>query len=191
MRCSIILAGAAFVALSACGDTSEADSEVAATPGDGVAAETAAAVDASADSAVPTTAQGFVDMAAASDMYEIEAGKLARQMSQNQSVKEFGEMMVTDHTRSTNSLKAAAEQVEGVTVAPELSPKHRSDLEALKSAGEDFDRVYAQQQVAAHTQALSMLRGFAERGDAEPLKDFAAKTTPVVEGHLTRARSLR
>lgn len=189
MRASI-LAGTAFLALAACGDA-ERDADAASNETQIVDSESAAATDASAEGAVPTTAGEFVSMAAASDMYEVEAGKLAQTMGKSDAVKNFGRMMVTDHTKSTADLKAAAGQVQGVDMSPQLTAEHQSDLDALKSAGENFDQVYAQQQVAAHTKALSMLRGFAERGDAEPLKEFAAKTAPVVERHLTEARSLR
>ncbi|WP_188643730.1 DUF4142 domain-containing protein [Tsuneonella deserti] len=142
------------------------------------------------DAMMPTNAQGFVDQASASDMYEIEAGKLAQQTGKSQAVKDFGAMMVKDHTKSSADLKAAAGKADGVTVAPKLTAKQQSGLDALKSAGDNFDATYKQQQVAAHEQALSMLQGYAQGGDNGALKEFAAKTAPVVEGHLAQARKL-
>lgn len=185
MRTRLFLTAAATLALAACSggnDTAEADR---------AAADTATA---SADSSAPAAPaamnpQGFVDAASASDMFEIEAGKLAQSMGKSQGVKDFGAMMVKDHTKSSADLKAAAGQSEGVTVAPRLTAKQQSDLDALKAAGDSFDRTYKNQQIAAHTQALSLLQGQASGGTG-PLKDFAAKTAPVVEGHLGEARQL-
>lgn len=134
--------------------------------------------------------QGFVDQAAASDMYEVEAAKLAQQMGSAQAVKDFGAMMERDHTKSTADLKTAAGQVDGVTVAPQMTAKQQSDLAALRDAGANFDSVYKQQQVAAHEAALRLMQTQAETGEAAPLKAFASKTAPVIEGHLGMARDL-
>lgn len=186
MNTRFLFAGAAALALAACGG--EADEPIAENT---VAADQEAlAPDPSADAAMPADAQGFADKAAASDMYEIEAGKLAQSMGKSQGVKDFGAMMVKDHTKSSADLKAAAAKADGVTVAPKLSAKQQSDLDALKAAGDNFDATYKQQQVAAHEMTLSMLQGFAQSGDNAALKDFAGKTAPVVEGHLAQARKL-
>lgn len=191
MKHGYLIAGAAALALAACGPSRE-ETMTEDVDGSELAGEPSGAFDeAGAEGAVPTDAQQFANMAAANDMYEIEAGKLAQQMGKSQPVKDFGAMMERDHTKSTADLKAAAGQAQGVNVSPEMSAKQKSDLEALKSAGDRFDETYINQQVAAHEQAFAMLRGYAERGEAEPLKQFAAKTAPVVEAHLEEARQLR
>src|SRR5215471_14502615 len=45
-----------------------------------------------------TTTKGFVDAAAVSDMYEVEAGKIAQERGQSAGVKDFGAKMVAAHT---------------------------------------------------------------------------------------------
>jgi putative membrane protein len=99
-------------------------------------------------------------------------------------------MMVKDHSTSTANLKTAAAQVSGVTVNPQMTALQQNNLDALRNAGDTFDTVYAQQQVSAHEQALSLLQDYAANGDAAPLKTFAGDTATVVEGHLTKARDL-
>ena len=185
-----LLAAAATLALAACGDAADDTDTTATTADAGMTEPAVVSPDATGDAAMPTDAQGFVDQASASDMYEIEAGKLAQQMGKAQAVKDFGGMMVKDHTKSSSDLKTAASSATGVTVSPKLSAKQQSDLDALKSAGDNFDATYKQQQVAAHETALSMLKGYAQSGDTAALKDFAGKTAPVVEGHLAQARKL-
>jgi len=170
------------LALAACGGPEEA----AEPPADdtALAPEPNAAPD-------PATPQGFVELAASSDMYEIEAGRLAQDMGQSQDIKDFGAMMVEDHTTSSNNLRAAVSEAgSGLAVPPAMLAKHQQQLDALRTAGDRFDAVYAEQQVAAHEEALSLLQTQAESGTAEPLKAFAAETAPVVEGHLEHVRGL-
>jgi putative membrane protein len=192
MKTSLFTATAAgaLLALAACspsgtgqetGETAEAGESTEAAATDTTAA--------TAESAAATDPQGFATQMAASDMFEIESGKLAQQNGKSQEVKDFGAMLVKDHTKSSADLKAAAGQSEGVTVAPKLTAKQQSDLDALKNAKDDFDATFKQQQVAAHTMALSLLQGQA-KGGTGALKEFAAKTAPVVEAHLAEAREL-
>jgi putative membrane protein len=184
----LLAATAALTSLSvlaACGSADDAAPEAEATT-----AMMDTATPEVADPALPVVAQGFVAMAAASDMFEVEAGKLAQANGKSDAIKEFGAMMVTDHTKSTADLKAAAAQVDGVQVVPMLSVKQQADLGALKGAGESFDDIYKRQQVAAHQQALVLLKNFAAAGDAQPLKDFAGKAVPVVQTHLDHVEML-
>ena len=189
MRLTLALIPAAALALSAC-DKSEAPSEDGDSVGTSMPAE-ATATGATAADAMPATAQAFVDAAGASDMFEIESSKLARTMGKDPGVKSFAEMMVTDHTHSTADLKAAAAKASPApTVAPKLTPEQQADLDALKGAGDNFDKLYAEKQVAGHEKALAMLKAYAASGDAAPLKDFASKSVPIVSGHLDKAKQL-
>jgi putative membrane protein len=185
MKSHLFLAASAL-ALAACGNSDDASAPDAAPVDPNPLAESAV----EPSPALPTTAQGFVDTASASDMFEVEAGKLAQANGKAQEVKDFGAMMVKDHTKSTADLKAAAAKVDGVTVAPVLTAKQQSDLDALKAAGDGFDSLYKTQQLAAHEQALALLKNFAAAGDAQSLKDFAGKTGPVVEAHLEHVQTL-
>jgi putative membrane protein len=182
MKFRLTIATALALALAACGSDE---------PTAPAAEDTAAPPAAVAEAPDPSTPQGFVDMAASSDMYEIEAGKLAQQMGTSDGVKAFGAMMEKDHTASSDKLKAAVmEAGEGLSVPTAMLPKHQQLLDALRSAGDGFDALYAQQQVAAHQEALTLLRGQAAAGTAEPLKAFAEAAMPVVQGHLDHAREL-
>ncbi|HYD23736.1 MAG TPA: DUF4142 domain-containing protein [Croceibacterium sp.] len=183
MQIRLSIVSAAALALAACGSNDDA----------APAADDTATADVAAEPAAPdaTTAQGFTDTVAASDMYELEAAKLAQEMGTGEKVKAFAAMMATDHTKSSADLKAAAgESDPPVTVAPALTAKQQGDLDALRSAGDNFDTVYAQQQVAAHEQALALLQAYGADGDSAPLKAFATATAMVVEHHLDEARTL-
>lgn len=192
MRLPLLLV-AAPLALAACSQTADSGA------GDTSAVDTTSA-DAMGNAATPVPAnatgeqaaadpQAFVNAAAASDMFEIESGKLAQSKGKSAEVKDFGAMMVRDHTKSTADLKVAATTAD-VTPAPEMTAKQQSDLTALQGAGDNFDTLYKQQQLAAHEQALALLQGQASNGTAASLKAFAAKTAPVVQKHLEHVQRL-
>jgi putative membrane protein len=140
-----------------------------------------------------TTTKGFADAAAISDMYEVEAGKIAEQRSQNTSIKDFAAKMVTAHTATSVKLKAAL-----VSTHPEITPPAHVDdrrqgmLDELRGAKDaDFDGRYMAQQVDAHKEALILMQGYAKDGDTPAIKKLAAKTAPVVQTHLNMAEKIQ
>lgn len=126
----------------------------------------------------------FINQMALSDMYEIEAGKIASQKSKNAKIKQFADMMVKDHTASSTELKRIV-QASGLTAPPTaLDEEHQDKLEALRSAdADDFDGTYADQQREAHQKAIDLLQGYGSGGDNAELKTFAQTTLPKVQGH--------
>lgn len=147
---------------------------------------------ANAGAVAPMAAAAFANTVAASDAFEIESGKLAAEKGTAKAVKDFGTMMQTDHKKSTADLKTAAGKAEpAITPASTLTAEQQGNLDKLKAAsGADFDRMYAEQQVAAHQKALDALQTYAAGGDAASLREFAAKAVNVVQGHLEKARAL-
>lgn len=153
---------------------------------------TSAAVGAtSAATAGPMSTDAFVTNAAISDMYEIEAGRIAERKGQSPDVKAFGEMMVADHTAMSNTMKpliAAA----GKTVPSGLDERRKGMIDNLNAAAPaDFDKVYLDQQDAAHNEALTLMQGYAQRGDDTGLRDAASKAAPKIQSHLKHVQRLK
>jgi putative membrane protein len=139
-----------------------------------------------------TTTKGFVTAAAMSDMYEVEAGKIAAQRSRNDAIKSFAQEMVKAHGKTTSEIKSILLQ-EKINVAPpaQLDSRRQRMIDNLKGAkDEDFDGRYLNQQSDAHREALVLTRGYAKDGDNAALKGFAAKTTPIVQSHLNMVEAL-
>ena len=134
----------------------------------------------------------FVQKAAMSDMYEVEAGKIASQKGQTAPVKGFGEMMVTAHSKTTEELKGivASEKI-NVDLPTKLDSKHQKLIDDLNAASNaDFDKTYAKQQVDGHQEAVNLFDSYANKGDNTALKAFAQKTLPVIQQHLDEAKKL-
>jgi putative membrane protein len=99
--------------------------------------------------------------------------------------------MVQDHTKAGDELKAIAQKL-GYKPARKPEAKKKEDvIEMMKRLSDDeFDMAYAKNQVMAHEQAVKMFRRQAQQGDAEELKQYAAKSLPVLEEHLKMEKSL-
>jgi Predicted outer membrane protein len=133
----------------------------------------------------------FWKNAARMDMAEIALGNLALQKSQNEEVKKFAQMMVDEHTKTSEELKSLA-AAKNVTLPSDLESRHQDALDRLNSrSGADFDRQYMRQMVGDHERAVKMYQRQSERGTDAELKDFAAKTLPALQTHLQTARAVQ
>ena len=133
----------------------------------------------------------FVEEAAISDMYEIQAGKLAQDHAKDNGVKQFGNHMVTEHTKTSDAMKTMAQQ-KSVTLPTKLDSAHQQKLVKLRGLqGEQFDAAYLQDQIDGHQQAVALFRTQAEKGQDPDLKRFAEQTLPALEQHLRQVRDLR
>ncbi len=140
--------------------------------------------------AMPTP--DFVKAAAAqTDAFEREEGRLAAARGSTGRVKDFGRMMVADHTKTTAALKAALRKA-GLAAPPAgLSGEEQSNVATLRGLhGAAFDKAYIAQQIAAHQAALGVMQGYAAGGDNAVLKKAAADTVPIVRGHLQAAQQI-
>jgi putative membrane protein len=195
MKPKTIILSAACLCLAACGSSDGSDNAAAGSPDNSIGvdegADVAAAQSGAPDAAAPLTAQAFADAVAASDRFEIESANLAAKMAKDPAVKSFAEMMVSEHTKSTADLKAAAAKVSPpVRVAAAMTAEQEAGIAQLEAASDRFDQIYAQKQVMAHQKALTLLQSYATSGDSPPLRDFAAKTATVVSRHLEQAQRL-
>jgi len=138
----------------------------------------------------PTDRTAYVQMAASSDMYEIQSSQIALTKGQNPAIRQFAQMMVRDHTNTTQQLMAAAQAAGVPPMSPQMMPMHAQMVAQLQASqgGASFDRLYASQQLMAHQQALALHSNYAARGDTPALRAVAAAATPVVRGHLQMAQ---
>lgn len=184
-----LLAGAACLALlTACNDRGASPAidkaqDMAAAP---VGQTSAATIGAN-------TVEGYVPAAVMGDMYEIQAATIALRRSSNAGVKELARTLQTDHTAASNLFKApAAADAPNVALPTALDQRRQGMIDNLTSASDaDFDRVFLDQQIAAHNEALTLHRGFADNSAAPGLAAHARTVTPKIEGHLRMAEQLK
>jgi putative membrane protein len=132
----------------------------------------------------------FLKEAVRGNQTEIQLGELARQKGNSQSVKNFGERMVTDHSKALDELKAIASQ-KGATLPATLSHGERSSLDKLqKATGKDFDKDYASDMVKDHKKDVKEFQDAAEDLKDPDVKAFASKTLPTLQEHLRMAQEM-
>jgi putative membrane protein len=138
------------------------------------------------------SASDFAQNVAMSDMYEVEAGKIANQKGQSPQVKGFGQMMVEAHSKTTEDLKSVlANEKLKVDLPTKFDSKHQKLIDDLTAASnENFDKMYANQQVNGHEEAAKLFDSYAKDGDNASLKQFAQATLPVIQEHLVEAKKL-
>lgn len=142
----------------------------------------------------PMMAPGYLAQAASSDQFEIQSGQLALQASQNAAVRNFANMIIADHSRSTQMLASAAASVRGLQPPPPtMLPAQQGMLDQLRAAGTgySFDQAFQQSQIQAHQSALSLHQGYATSGDNPALRAVAGQIVPVVQNHLNMVQSLQ
>jgi|KBSMisStandDraft_5_1062788.scaffolds.fasta_scaffold795234_2 putative membrane protein len=115
---------------------------------------------------------------------EVEAGKLAQQKGADPKVKDFGAMMVKDHSAANEQLKALAAgkgiDLPGSSSTSQMAAKAK--LEVL--SGGTFDKSYVEDQVKAHRETVELLKKEIATGQDPDAKAFAQKVLPTVESHL-------
>lgn len=184
-----VAAAALAVALAACGDKTTADNATTAAPAETTTTGEAPKANESNTAADQGTID-FIQKAAMSDMFEIEASKLALTRSQAAGIKSFAQMMVDAHTATSEAVKPIAASLQ-VNPPMQLDPEHQGMLDDLSKAdAKDFDKKYLDQQTGAHNKALDLMKDYSSNGANADLKAFASTTAPKVQEHLDQAKAL-
>lgn len=128
---------------------------------------------------------------------DIDAGKLAVSKAHSKDVKEFAQLMITDHSGVN---KSAVELVTKLHVTPESNPTSQSlqkggddNLDALKKlSGSAFDRAYVDHEVAYHQAVIDAVdTTLIPSAQNAELKALLVKVRPAFVAHLEHAKSLQ
>jgi putative membrane protein len=136
------------------------------------------------------TDQKFVDFAAQTDMMEANLAQYAQNNAQSQGVKDYAQMLNTDHTADYAQLTAAATKA-GLTVPKGLDAMHDRKIAPLeKLKGTAFDHRYITEMITGHTQAIAEYKKEAADGQNADIKAYANAALPVLQKHLDGARDI-
>jgi putative membrane protein len=127
----------------------------------------------------------FAVDAANGGMTEIELSKLAQQKATNSKIKDFANMMVMDHTKAGDELKAVA-TMKNITLPDSLNADSKQAVADLAAkTGKDFDKAYVDKMVYDHKATVDMFEDASKKLKDPDLKGFVDKTLPTIKGHLT------
>jgi len=131
----------------------------------------------------------FLTKAAEGGMAEVALGRLAEKSGSNTCVKQFGERMVTDHSKANDQAKSLAAQ-KNITLPSSMNTKDESTYRSLSSkTGSDFDKAYMSDMIEDHRADIAEFRQEANSGTDPDIKAWASKTLPTLEEHLKLAES--
>jgi putative membrane protein len=131
----------------------------------------------------------FINKALDGGRTEVKLANVATHASQNPRIVRFAKMMITDHTKGIEELKALRKK-ELINPHDVLSQEHRKLIDSLsKLSGRDFDKAYMHVMVADHEKTVDLFKE--ETQEREPsVQTLARKTLPTIEMHLDSAKAI-
>jgi putative membrane protein len=145
---------------------------------------------ANAATTVSTADQNFILAAAQGGMTEVKLGELASTNGKRDDVKEFGQLMVKDHTVINDDLKALAAR-KGVALPDSLDAKHQGIVDKLTAlTGSDFDNAYIAGMIKGHKADAKAFKGESAATQDADIKSFLDKSIPVVDAHLKHVTAM-
>lgn len=137
------------------------------------------------------TDESFVELAARSNMAEIEFSELATTKASDSLVKVYAQQLIDEHNAAQNELEDLADDYGGIDWPDDLDEGHEDALENLNNAeGYSFDTLYLRTQIGMHEDAISAYEASAMNATDMRVKAYANKYLPKLEEHLTKADSL-
>lgn len=137
------------------------------------------------------TDSDFLKAMAISAVSQVELGKLASTKATDPGVKEFAQMMVTEHAKALEELKALASTLK-VTVRTEVDSSRNFAMDSFrKRAGAEFDKAYVDAMVDVHEATVADFDSKAKDAADPDLKAFAAKTLPTLRLHREQITAIQ
>jgi putative membrane protein len=150
----------------------------------------------------------FVQQALTSGTEEVALAKLAAEKSQNEQIKQFAQMLVSDHTAVNEQLQLLAQR-NGATPAPRdgskrggtetsppaaqpgAAPSSPKAQQLAKLSGSEFDKEFLSIVVEGHEKSVELYSTESEKGTNPAAKKLATETLPKIKEHLQQAKSLQ
>lgn len=137
------------------------------------------------------TDETFVEVAARSNMAEIEFGELATTKGTDSLVKVYAQHMIDEHNTALDELQELSDDYQGIEWPDDMGESHEAVLEQLQNAeGYSFDTLYIRTHVRMHEAAISQFESATTNVTDMRVKAYASKYLPTLEEHLQTADSL-
>ena len=135
----------------------------------------------------------FVGFMQEANDFEISAGRMALDRSNNEMIRGYGNRMIVERGEAAVLLTKARSEA-GVSYAPTpggAEPRHTAVLQRLGMLqGAEFDNAYASAQLAALTEAVEQVGAYSQNGGSGPLRRFAQALFPKLLAELEGAKRI-
>jgi len=133
----------------------------------------------------------FAVEAANGGMAEVELGTLAQQKATNPDVKNFGAMMVTDHSKANAEMKQLAAS-KNITLPDSINNDEKKiKMDLMGKSGADFDKAYVKAMVDDHKEDIKAFEEAAKKVKYPEMQAFITKTLPVLKMHLASIEKIQ
>ncbi len=140
---------------------------------------------------VDQTTSDFMVKVADVGMTEVKLGHLAEDKSSNQRIKDFGAIMVKDHSNAGDELKSLANR-KNVTLPSAVGDDHQKKIDDLsKKTGKDFDRAYIDAMADGHQSTVNDFEKASNNTKDADIKAWVDKTLPTLKMHLDSAKAIK
>lgn len=139
---------------------------------------------------VDKDATNFAVTAANGGMAEVAMGQVAQTNGFSQRVKDFGAMMVKEHSAAGEKLKklASSKNIALPATLSDKEQKHVADMQ--KKTGKDFDKAYMNMMLDDHKTDIKDFQKASTDCKDPDLKSFAMTLLPTLQKHLDSARAI-
>ncbi|MEO6814820.1 MAG: DUF4142 domain-containing protein [Ginsengibacter sp.] len=132
----------------------------------------------------------FIEDAAHGGLMEVDLGNAAMK-SDNQQIKDFGKMMVDDHSKLNDELKEIAGK-KNVQVPTGVTSDQQKEMDKLtKKTGNDFDKSYVKMMVDDHKKDIDDFKKASKNLVDSDLKNFAVNALPTLQKHLDAIQAIQ
>lgn len=132
----------------------------------------------------------FAVKAANGGMMEVDLGKIAEQKGVSKSVKDFGTMMVKEHSKLNDELKSLAAS-KNITLPTTVGSDMQKTIDDLsKDSARQFDKNYIDKMVSDHQDDIDLFEKTAKNSNDSAFKNFAVKALPTLYKHLGAAKAI-
>ena len=132
----------------------------------------------------------FIETVAQEGMLEVTLGKLAMEKASRPGVKDFGKLMLRDHTKMNDQLKALS-SVKGLKLPVSLPAK---ELEQVRQMSQMeipyFEKLYMKMMIENHNKHIELFKGAGNSPDTA-ISNFSRKFLTMLETHREHALKVR
>lgn len=133
------------------------------------------------------TDKTFFEKAAKAGMEEVDISRVMADRTTNPQVREFAQMLVSDHT-------SANEKLTSISIGKDVKLPGQ-DMDAatkwMKKDAKGLDEDYLEKMISAHKDAVELFQKEADKGEDPDARDFARDTLPKLQHHLQMALDLK
>jgi putative membrane protein len=124
-------------------------------------------------------------------MAEVELGQLAQEKGTSAAIKEFGAMMVKDHSKAKDELKKVADAHKVKLPASVSTEMQELKKKLSEKTGAEFDKAYAEAMVKDHEEDIELFTQAQNILTYQDLMALNKSTLPVLTHHLEMIKKIK